>query len=152
MWPLSRRRTLFGRIAGRITDATTGEALPFVNVVIMGTTLGAASDIDGYYSILNLRPGTYSVKVSAIGYQSKTVENVKISIDLTTKIDLTILEESIELGEEVVVIPPHLSQRDVLSGDFVAWNFRIDMRQEIALDMPGNPELFIHGISFQRKT
>ncbi len=56
-----------GKIAGRITDANTGEALPFVNVIIMGTNLGAASDIDGYYSILNIPPGVYVVKASAIG-------------------------------------------------------------------------------------
>lgn len=43
-----------GRLAGRVVD-DTGEPLPFVNVVIMGTTLGAATDIDGYYSIINVR-------------------------------------------------------------------------------------------------
>ncbi len=43
-----------GKIAGRITDALSGEPLPFVNVIIMGTNLGAATDIDGYYSILNV--------------------------------------------------------------------------------------------------
>jgi len=50
-----------GKVAGRITDALSGEALPFVNVIIMGTTLGAATDIDGYYSILNITPGIYTI-------------------------------------------------------------------------------------------
>ncbi|MBL1124246.1 MAG: TonB-dependent receptor [Ignavibacteriae bacterium] len=92
-----------GRLAGRVVD-DTGEPLPFVNVVIMGTTLGAATDIDGYYSIINVPPGTYEVKASAIGYNSVTYQDVKISIDLTTTIDFQLSEASVELGEEVVVI------------------------------------------------
>lgn len=93
-----------GRLAGRITDTATGEPLPFVNVVIMGTTLGAASDIDGYYSIINIPPGNYVVKASAIGYNSVSYQDVKVSIDLTTTIDFQLSEASVELGEEVVVI------------------------------------------------
>jgi len=93
-----------GRLTGRITDATSGEPLPFVNVVIMGTTLGAATDIDGYYSIINVPPGNYDVKASAIGYSSMTYQAVKISIDLTTTIDFQLSEASIELEDEVVVV------------------------------------------------
>lgn len=93
-----------GRLAGRVTDAATGEPLPFVNVVIVGTTLGAATDIDGYYSIINVPPGNYVVKASAIGYNSVSFQDVKVSIDLTTTIDFQLAEASVELGEEVVVI------------------------------------------------
>jgi len=93
-----------GRLAGRITDATTGEPLPFVNVVIMGSTLGAATDIDGYYSIINVPPGNYDVKASAIGYSSIVYQDVKISIDMTTTIDFQLAEASIELQDEVVVV------------------------------------------------
>jgi outer membrane receptor for ferrienterochelin and colicin len=93
-----------GRLTGRITDAATGEPLPFVNVVIMGTTLGAATDIDGYYSIINVPPDNYDVKASAIGYSSMTFQDVKISIDLTTTIDFQLSEASIELEDEVVVV------------------------------------------------
>ncbi len=93
-----------GRLAGRVTDTATGEPLPFVNVVIMGTTLGAATDIDGYYSIINIPPGNYVVKASAIGYNTVSFQDVKVSIDLTTTIDFQLSEESVELGEEVIVI------------------------------------------------
>ncbi len=93
-----------GKIAGRVLDKNTGEALPFVNMVIVGTSQGAASDIDGYYSILNLRPGTYSLKASAIGYTSVTIENLKVSIGLTTKADFNLSETSVSLGQEVVVV------------------------------------------------
>ena len=68
-----------GKIAGKVTDATTGEELPFVNVIVMGTNFGAASDLEGNYFILNIPPGTYSVKASAIGYNSVTVQNIKVA-------------------------------------------------------------------------
>ncbi len=105
-----------GKIVGRITDATTGEALPFVNVIIMGTNSGAATDIDGYYAILNVPPGTYEVKASAIGYNSITMQNVKVSIDLTTDISFELSSTSIELSEEVVVVATRpLIQKDLTS-------------------------------------
>ncbi|MBZ0180478.1 MAG: TonB-dependent receptor [Melioribacteraceae bacterium] len=93
-----------GKIAGRIVDGSTGEPLPLVNVIVQETSLGAATDLDGYYSILNIGPGTYSIKASAIGYNSVTVENVRVSIDLTSEVDFQLYETSLELGQEIVII------------------------------------------------
>ncbi|MDI6840407.1 MAG: TonB-dependent receptor [bacterium] len=76
-----------GKIAGRVTDATMGSPLPGVNVVIEGTTMGAATDIDGYYYILNVPVGTYSVKATMIGYEPVTKTDVKSIMDLTTTLD-----------------------------------------------------------------
>lgn len=93
-----------GKISGTVVDGTTGEPLPFVNILIVGTTQGAASDIDGNFVIIGIKPGVYSVKASAIGYNATTIQNVKVSIDLTTKVDFKLYETSVELQEEVVVI------------------------------------------------
>ena len=92
-----------GKISGKIIDAS-GEAVPFVNVIVVGTNYGAASNIDGLYSIIGIPPGTFSIKASAIGYNSTTVTNVKVSIDLTTKIDIKLSETSVELQQEVIVL------------------------------------------------
>ncbi|MCK5455859.1 MAG: carboxypeptidase-like regulatory domain-containing protein, partial [Melioribacteraceae bacterium] len=108
-----------GKIAGRITDAA-GEPLPFVNVIVLGTSLGAAADIDGYYSILNIPPGTYQVKASAIGYNATVVQNVKVSIGLTTSINFTLTETSVSLSEDVVVIATKpLIQKDLTASTSV---------------------------------
>ena len=53
-----------GKIMGKVIDATLNEGIPFANVMIDGTTLGAASDADGNYVILNIPPGKYNVTAS----------------------------------------------------------------------------------------
>jgi len=103
-----------GKIAGKISDAVTGDPLPFVNVIVLGTTIGGASDIDGNYSILNIPPGNYNVKASAIGYNAVTVTNVRVSIDLTTQVDFQLNETSLQLGQDVVVVATKpLIQKDL---------------------------------------
>ncbi|MDQ7065447.1 MAG: TonB-dependent receptor [candidate division KSB1 bacterium] len=62
----------FARISGRITDEQTGDYLPGANVMLEGTTLGAASDRFGYYRINRVPPGTYTLKVTYIGYETYT--------------------------------------------------------------------------------
>ncbi|MBU1096108.1 MAG: TonB-dependent receptor [Bacteroidetes bacterium] len=104
-----------GKLTGKVTDSSTGDALPFVNITIEGTVMGAATDLDGNYVILNLSPGRYSVKVQYIGYQTKTIENVSISIDLTTKLDVVLTPTSVELGEVVVQAQMGGIKKDVTS-------------------------------------
>ncbi len=93
-----------GKISGRVTDGSTGEPLPFVNIIVVGTTQGAASDIDGYFSIIGLRPGNFDIKASAIGYNSQTVQGARVSIDLTTEVNFQLMETSVQLKGEVVVV------------------------------------------------
>ena len=105
-----------GKIRGKITDANSKEPLPFVNVIVVGTNYGAATDIDGEYNIIGIPPGTYSVKASAIGYNTQIVENVKTSIDLTTNIDFQLSETTVELKQEVIVTATRpLVQKDLTS-------------------------------------
>ncbi|MDZ7371909.1 MAG: carboxypeptidase-like regulatory domain-containing protein, partial [candidate division KSB1 bacterium] len=92
-----------GKIAGTVTDAATNEPLVGVNVVIENTYLGAATDIEGKYFILNVPPGTYRVKFMLMGYQSKTVEGVDVSVNRTRTLDVKLQQTTLELGGEVVV-------------------------------------------------
>lgn len=56
-----------GRIAGTVTEANTSDPLPGTNVVIVGSTMGAATDVRGDYYILNVPSGRYSLRASMIG-------------------------------------------------------------------------------------
>jgi len=104
-----------GKLTGKVTDKKTGEPLPFVNVTLEETNIGAATDLDGKYIILNIPPGKYNVKFQYIGYQAVVVENIQISIDLTTNQDAELEESSIELGTIVVQGGLEKIQKDITS-------------------------------------
>ncbi|MDH3268612.1 MAG: TonB-dependent receptor [Ignavibacteria bacterium] len=92
-----------GKLRGQITDQETGEALIGANIIIVGTSYGAATDVNGEYIILNLVAGTYEVKASYIGYQANTISNVRINADLTTGLDFQLAAEGIQVGTVEVV-------------------------------------------------
>ncbi len=101
-----------GKIAGIVMDAESGEGLPGANVIIQGTSVGAATDIDGHYFIINVPPGNYAVKASMMGYMTVIKENVKVDIDRTSTIDFSLEMSTIE-GEEVTVV----AERDIVPLD-----------------------------------
>src|SRR2546428_3840110 len=64
-----------GKLAGVVLDAKN-QPLGGANVILIGVPFGAAPDMEGRYTILNVPAGTYSVKASLIGYSPTTVQNV----------------------------------------------------------------------------
>ena len=56
-----------GTVSGTVTDAKTRSAMPGVNVIVLGTQYGTSTNTDGHYR-LRLRPGTYELQVSFVGY------------------------------------------------------------------------------------
>ena len=79
-----------GKIRGTVTSAD-GQPLAGANVIVDGTTKGAATDGEGKYTILNVEAGSYSVTASYIGYQSSTESNVSVKVDLTTPLNFACL-------------------------------------------------------------
>ncbi len=115
-----------GKITGRVTDIETGQSLPGVNVIIEGTTLGAATNFNGEYVILNVPPGTYSLKFSMMGYADHHVQNVRVVIDLTTAIDAK-MKIGVISGEEVVVVAERpVVQRDVSNSQMTIESEKIE--------------------------
>ncbi|MDZ7315059.1 MAG: TonB-dependent receptor, partial [candidate division KSB1 bacterium] len=92
-----------GKIIGVVTDKATGEALAGANVMIEGTTLGAATNAQGGYIILNVPPGIYTLKASFIGYQVVRISNVRVSVDLTTEVNFQLPTEAIEVQQISIV-------------------------------------------------
>ncbi|HBX67054.1 MAG TPA: TonB-dependent receptor, partial [Balneolaceae bacterium] len=93
----------YGKIRGIVTDSQTGETIIGASVIIQGTTKGDATDIDGEYIITGVEPGSYSLEISYIGYNKTTVEDVRVSIDLTTEINVELRSDVLE-GEEITVV------------------------------------------------
>jgi hypothetical protein len=104
-----------GKLTGKVVDVKSNEGIPFVNIVIMGTSLGAATDVNGNYVILNIPPGIYSVKAQSVGYQPEIMEKISVSIDLTTKLDFSLGESSVEMKAIVVQGNQDVLKKDVTS-------------------------------------
>ncbi|MCL4551000.1 MAG: TonB-dependent receptor [Bacteroidetes bacterium] len=102
-----------GKISGTVIDSKTNEPLIGVSVLIEGTNQGASTNVDGYYVILNVSPGTYTLKATYIGYASATITNVRVNIDQTTNIDISMTEKALVAGEVVVVAQQPVVQKDV---------------------------------------
>lgn len=93
-----------GKLSGKIIDRDLNEPIIGANVIIQDTYFGAAADIDGYFFINFIPPGEYNVVVTAIGYRKTIITEVRIRIDLTTNLDVELVSEAIDLGEEIVVV------------------------------------------------
>jgi outer membrane receptor protein involved in Fe transport len=92
-----------GKIAGRITDKTTGEPLAAANISVLGTMLGAATNLEGQYTILNVSPGTHTLRATLIGYGTVVINDVRVYIEQTARVDIPLGAELIE-GKEVVIV------------------------------------------------
>ncbi len=104
-----------GKLTGTILDAETSEPLIGANIILQGTNLGAATNINGYYTLLNIPPGVYSAKISSIGYKTVIVENIKIVVDRTTNLSYELSSTSFEIDEVVVTARTPLVQPDLTS-------------------------------------
>ena len=76
-------------ISGTVTDASSGEALAGANVVVVGTSMGAAATADGSYSISNVPDGSYTITSSVIGYADGS-QSVNVSGDATVNFSLSV--------------------------------------------------------------
>ncbi|MDR3628296.1 MAG: TonB-dependent receptor [Ignavibacteriaceae bacterium] len=92
-----------GKIKGKVTDLQTGEPLIGANVIVSGTSLGAATDVKGEYTISNLNAGVYELKATYLGYKTVTISQVRVNADLTTEIQFQLPATGISVGEVEIV-------------------------------------------------
>ena len=109
-----------GKISGRVTHENTGEGLIGVNIMLVGQSVGAASDAEGYYTIINVPPGKYDLKVSMIGYSDVTIKDVFVNTDRTTKQDVVLTTEVLT-GEEVTII----AQKPLVERNLTSTNYYV---------------------------
>ncbi len=86
-----------GKIVGTVVDARTGEPLPSVNVTVPGTTLGASTNVDGYFVILNIPPGSYRLVASLVGFRNSSAVDVRVASEA--------LKGLVESGSRPVSLP-----------------------------------------------
>ncbi len=91
-----------GIIKGRITDRKSGSPLPLVNVVVKGTTLGAATNPEGDYEIRGLTPGTYNLVATLVGYETQQILHVDVTGGAAVTKNVSMTESSVQIGDVTV--------------------------------------------------
>lgn len=93
-----------GKIKGKIIDVDSKEGLPGVNIILEGTYHGAATDIDGNFSIEGITPGNYNVKATLIGFKQMIFTGIEVVANRTTQLDINMEETVLTMDQDVVVI------------------------------------------------
>lgn len=152
-------------IMGHILEKSTGEHLPFVNVRLANTTIGAVSDATGHYMLTNLPLGKYSVIFSMVGFETQTIE-VELLEGKTIELNVS-LEESTSIIDQVVVtsnkyetkkreaasivnvISPLLIENTASNAMSDVLDYQSGLRVEMSCQNCGAPQLRINGLEGQ---
>ncbi len=132
-----------GKLSGRVINKDTGEPLPGVNVMLTSVwmngnkvaiekMIGAVTDGNGDYYILNIPAGLYSVRFSMMGYSPTDVDQISVSPDLTRSINMDMIETTLQTAEAITVI----AERELIRKDVTA-SQTINDAQQIS-SMPVN--------------
>jgi outer membrane receptor protein involved in Fe transport len=131
-----------GKIAGKVTDKSTGEPIVGANVTVRELKMGSVTNLNGEYFILKVPPGTYTVTVSMVGYEGLTTTHVEIIVDRTTTVNASIAATDIE-GETVVVVAERpVIDKNLTASEQVVTSLTIEMAgfksvNEALLTQPG---------------
>ena len=95
-----------GKIEGKVIDATNNEALPFVNIIVKGTTIGATSDLDGKFIITGLQPGFATLQASFVGYENDLSPEIQVTNANAAYVEIKLTPKETAIKEVVVKASP----------------------------------------------
>ena len=95
-----------GQISGRVFDQRNNEPLPFANVIVKGTQIGATTDLDGRFIITGLKPGFVVLEATYVGYRNAKSPEIMISNAKVEYVDIPMEGSGISLEEVEVVANP----------------------------------------------
>jgi hypothetical protein len=126
-----------GKLNGTVRDKESNEPLVGANILVLGTSLGATADVDGFYFVNRIPPGTYRVQISLIGYQTSVVNDVRIMADVTTELNAVLGTSAVQLGTvEITALRPvvqkdQTSTRTIVDGETIVKDLRFQDVGEI---------------------
>jgi hypothetical protein len=95
---ITNTQTHKGEINGRVIDSRTQEPIPSVNVVIIEKPeIGTSTDTNGIFKFRGLNVGTYSLKISAVGYTPQVITNIVVTTGRATPITIKLIEKAVEI-------------------------------------------------------
>ena len=101
-----------GIIKGKVVEEINNEPIPFSNVIIEGTSIGATTDIEGNFRIDKLEPGVYNITCSFVGFKTVTIEEIRVDNVKTAIVNIKMNEDSELLGEVTVQTSSFKSQEE----------------------------------------
>ena len=101
-----------GIIKGTITTETGNEPIPFANIIIEGTSVGAVADFDGKYQINKITPGFVSLQISAIGYEPKQSKEILVTNAKPVEVNVKLASKASELNEVVIKASPFIKKEE----------------------------------------
>ncbi len=123
-----------GSITGKVVDEN-GLPLPGANIVVLNTTIGAATDENGIYSISNVPVGTYSLRAQFVGYNPVLTENISIKPNKSIEVNFA-LSSGVILSDEIVVVGYGVQQKREVTG--AATKINVDDIQKLPTTSIGN--------------
>jgi outer membrane receptor for ferrienterochelin and colicin len=102
-----------GKIRGKVTDKGSGETVVGANVMVDGTQLGATTNVEGEYIIMNVPPGRYALRVSIVGYGPVKVRDVRVTVDQTTQVNAVLDASAVTMQDIIVEAERPMVQRDL---------------------------------------
>jgi hypothetical protein len=135
-----------GKITGRVTDRDTKEPLIGASVMVthsvltdgssvpLDRVLGAAADVDGYYVIMDVKPGIYIMKANNIGYTAVIQEMVRVDLDRTITVDFQLVPSAIEMQPIVISAKREVIQADVSATKEVIMTTRLEQMPVLRID------------------
>lgn len=149
-------------IFGHVIDKSTGRHLPFVNVVVKGTNIGASTDESGHYFITNLPEGVHVVEASCVGYKTTSMEvdvrrgqsyemNISIEVDAQLMKDVVVSASRVAVNRrEAAVVVNVLSPKALDRVNAVnlaeGLNFQSGLRVENTCQNCGANQVRINGL------
>ena len=91
-----------GSIKGRVYNDINNESIPFANIIIDSTQMGATSDENGRYQINNIKPGTYNITCSFVGFKTAYLYEITVGSAAVTEINIALSEESAMLDQVIL--------------------------------------------------
>lgn len=91
-----------GSISGKVIDEATGDPLPYVNIIVKGTSTGVSSGEDGTFRIDGLAPGTYTIVASLVGHVTREVPDILVAAGQLTTRTITLKDATVQLGDVTV--------------------------------------------------
>lgn len=104
-----------GKIKGSVVDKQTGEPLFGCNLVLEGTYLGGTTDTEGYFFIINIKPGRYNLRATYIGYHPIVIKDILVRADLTSEFIIELESTAIESPTVEVIANMKMIQFDITS-------------------------------------